>query len=122
MRLECTKCLNERKVYKSENAEVVFEAVYRYAILSFDEGEEPELDKEGNVDDLYFSDDSELGDYSFEDWKVVKCDDDDLKEKINEIIEENGFVESELEELGLEYSDGGFSIFSSDPFKATWIE
>lgn len=121
MKLECNKCLVETKVYKSDSAEIAFVGVYRYALLDFEDGEEPELDSAGNADDIYFSDSSELSEYQTEEWRIISCS-EELEERIKEIIEENGFVESELEEIGLEYNDGSFSIVSNGPFKASLIE
>ena len=121
MIINCPKCLVETKTLSLDQNKISFEGVYRFAVLHFDEGEEPDLNDDMTAEDIDFNDDSELGEYATEEWKIIECS-DELKDEIEEILEDGFDVESALEELGFEYEDGGFSLGSLGPFKAEIVD
>ena len=120
MIINCPKCLVEKKTLTLDDNKVSFEGVYRFATLHFDEGDEPEFNEDMTASDIDFNDDSQLGEYAIEEWKIVTCS-DDLKDEVEEILEDGFDVEGALEELGFEYEDGCFELASLGPFKAEFV-
>jgi len=92
-RFECLKSFNSTEIYKNDNDdEIQITNLWKYATLEFTEDEMPERESNGNYYDIYMPESFDCSDLFASNIDVF-TDDDELKERIVNIQDDEKFVD-----------------------------